>query len=273
MTATTCLEERWTDGALTKRRQRPELLGQRHCGDLGLHLRIEGAHRVEVEEVVEGGGGDIASERTDYERNHSPDSCPIRRLRGSSYPAEQCQRIGVERHHHQNPHEGGDSKRRCQVDPQRMLFWQKNQEHVESNDGAKRDPPPSPQSRPVVVGAGDDAFEQTHHGEHGRVEADQPDDPSRDMVAAGRLEGGGHKILAVGEGKQQQEHHRQHGAVASMPRQYGRVIGVRFGLQPHPPTKFAPRTAASISSALTLIALVALSSAFRKELRAGESAP
>jgi hypothetical protein len=29
---------------------------------------------VEVEEVVEGGGGDIASERTDYERNHSPDS-------------------------------------------------------------------------------------------------------------------------------------------------------------------------------------------------------
>ena len=42
-----------------------------------------------------------------------------------------------------------------------MLFWQKNQEHIESNDGAKRDPPPSPQSRPVVVGAGDDAFEQT----------------------------------------------------------------------------------------------------------------
>src|ERR1700752_2993344 len=82
------LEERWTDPALAQLRQPPELLSNRHCGDFGLHLRVEDTHRVEVEEVVEGGGGDIASERADDERNHSPYSCPIGRFHRSSHPAE-----------------------------------------------------------------------------------------------------------------------------------------------------------------------------------------
>ena len=84
-----------------------------------------------------------------------------------------------------------------------MAFWQKNQEHVDTNDGGKRDPPPSPQSRCLIVGAGDGALQQTHHREHRRVEADKPDEPSRDVLVAGRLEHGKHEILTVGKRKQQ----------------------------------------------------------------------
>ena len=105
----------------------------------------------------------------------------------------------------------------------------RHQHHIEDDDGGERAPPPPPQSRRITVDAGDEEFQPAHHGEHCDVEADQSDDPTRDMVVAGRVEDGEHEVLAVGEDEQQQEHDREHSAVVSMPRQYGRVIAIRFG--------------------------------------------
>ena len=66
------LEERRADRALTQGRHRAELLRQGHRGDFGRHLLVEGPDRVEVEEVVEGRGGEVAHEGSDDERDHGP---------------------------------------------------------------------------------------------------------------------------------------------------------------------------------------------------------
>lgn len=68
------LEEHRTDRALAEGRHGTEPLRQGHCGDLGRHLGIEDPHRVEIEEVVEGRGGQTANESHYDERNYGSDA-------------------------------------------------------------------------------------------------------------------------------------------------------------------------------------------------------
>ena len=122
-------------GAVRAYAERVEELGYSHIlvydhvlgADANVHRGWNGPYDVHTtfhEPFVMYGFLAAVTQALDDKWNHSADSRPIQWFGDSPIPAEQGQRVGIQRHHHHQSHEGRQGDREGEVDPQGMVFRQ-----------------------------------------------------------------------------------------------------------------------------------------------------